>query len=1043
MIINQYNTNVSTGGLFVGSVIANNGTTPMALVKAGPGVLKLGGTNTYSGGTYLDGGTIGLANPNGLGTGTLYVGPNCTFNPTLTNGNVGTSLPFLETTSLLGSNTIPNNIVLPTSLGSSTNGFLSMNISGGNTSNITTFSGVISGGNPNTILALNTKSSGDVSGTYILSGTNTFLLGGVDLGRGILELTSDASLGNDLTPMLLDSNNASPTTLVFLNSMNFNHPVSTGATGGNTTNINTSTNTVNWTNVLSGTSQLTEIGLGTLALSGANTWNASSFTLTSGTLALNSTTALGTSTPNLQISGGSLDNTSGGPITLVNNNPEKWIASSFTFVGSNSLNVGTGNITLSGNTTVQVNASTFTVGGAIAGLGIGINKTGPGTLALTGVSTFNGEMNVAGGTLSLGKTGSLAAGILGLNGGTVTTSAGYSTSQSFVFTNMNTGANTLSIANFSSGSLAFGLGTINRGEGSTLNITSIPATGTITTVIPNSTPTILGGWATVGGNTWAVSAGNNVSAGIITALSTFVTDYTAATSATDFDAISSGTFTPTGVNSMRFNTAAAVTSTLNGAFVINSGGILESAAVGNNPVTLSGGTSLTTGNGTDLIVFQNNPSSAMTISTPIVNGAGATTGLTKSGPGTLILNGSNTYGGPTAINAGTLVFSSDSAVSGGQVTVLYGATAVAGSAIDQTFINDFTSASTGVIALGANSSNGIDLSAGGANLPSVSLGAVGAYTLSGGLNPNGVTYRLGGGGGTLTVASSLGGGNNLLISGNGTTTGTVILAAANSYSGGSTNVSSGTLVFAAAGALPLDTGLTIAAGAEAIAATHASGLTGAAKNSVFASALTIAGTTNAWTGTLDLTNNDLDVQNGNLSTITNQVAEGYNRGNWNGSGGIVSSAAAADTTHLTALGVIQNSFNQSSGTTLYTSFDGQNVASSDVLVKYTYYGDTNLDGQVDGTDYSRIDNGYLNSLTGWINGDFNYDGVINGSDYTLIDNAYNTQGANIASEITGPSAIATAQIAGVTATSAVPEPTELGLLGMAGIRLLGRRRRAK
>jgi len=54
-----------------------------------------------------------------------------------------------------------------------------------------------------------------------------------------------------------------------------------------------------------------------------------------------------------------------------------------------------------------------------------------------------------------------------------------------------------------------------------------------------------------------------------------------------------------------------------------------------------------------------------------------------------------------------------------------------------------------------------------------------------------------------------------------------------------------------------------------------------------------------------------------------------------------------------------------------------------VLVKYTYYGDANLDGQVDGSDYSLIDNGYLNHLTGWYNGVFNYGAVIDGSDYTV------------------------------------------------------------
>jgi hypothetical protein len=122
-----------------------------------------------------------------------------------------------------------------------------------------------------------------------------------------------------------------------------------------------------------------------------------------------------------------------------------------------------------------------------------------------------------------------------------------------------------------------------------------------------------------------------------------------------------------------------------------------------------------------------------------------------------------------------------------------------------------------------------------------------------------------------------------------------------------------------------------------------------------------------------------------------------------------------------------------------TSFQTGTVSGSDVLLKYTYYGDANLDGLVDGTDYSRIDNGVLFGLSGWSNGDFNYDGVINGSDYTLIDNVYNTQGAQFSNELAGPSAIATAQIAGGSGTSAVPEPTTLGLLGIVAVSLLGRR----
>jgi hypothetical protein len=134
--------------------------------------------------------------------------------------------------------------------------------------------------------------------------------------------------------------------------------------------------------------------------------------------------------------------------------------------------------------------------------------------------------------------------------------------------------------------------------------------------------------------------------------------------------------------------------------------------------------------------------------------------------------------------------------------------------------------------------------------------------------------------------------------------------------------------------------------------------------------------------------------------------------------------------------------NTTTGSTpIYTSLDGSAVAVNDVLVKFTYYGDANLDGKVDGSDYSRIDNGALNHLTGWFNGDFNYDGMINGSDYTLIDNAFNTQGAQLASELASP----TAQIAGAAGigSSAVPEPATLGLLGIGAIGLLSRRSRAR
>jgi hypothetical protein len=68
-----------------------------------------------------------------------------------------------------------------------------------------------------------------------------------------------------------------------------------------------------------------------------------------------------------------------------------------------------------------------------------------------------------------------------------------------------------------------------------------------------------------------------------------------------------------------------------------------------------------------------------------------------------------------------------------------------------------------------------------------------------------------------------------------------------------------------------------------------------------------------------------------------------------------------------------------------TSFDGEAVAAGDVLIKYTYYGDADLSGYVNGDDESLT----LFGLRGggaahWEYGDFDYSGHVNGDDYSLF-----------------------------------------------------------
>jgi hypothetical protein len=301
-----------------------------------------------------------------------------------------------------------------------------------------------------------------------------------------------------------------------------------------------------------------------------------------------------------------------------------------------------------------------------------------------------------------------------------------------------------------------------------------------------------------------------------------------------------------------------------------------------------------------------------------------------------------------------------------------------------------------------------------------------AVTLNTTVSPNAVTFNNSAGNYTLSGTGGIAGAGGLTKLG----TSSVTLSTGNTYTG-ATNVGGGSLILASTGALPVGTNLTIGSGASVVA-----------DNLGTRYALTVGSL--AVSGKLDLNNNGLVVHNSSIGAVTSLLRSGYNSGKWNGSSGIVSTTAATNVTYLTALGVIINDTGAnkgaSTGTSIYSTLDGASTIDGDVLVRYTYYGDANLSGTVDGSDYTLIDNGFNNHLTGWYNGDFNYDGIVDGSDYTLIDNAYNSQGATLGSSPTALIATPTFQITG-GAASAVPEPMSTGLLSIGAIGALARRHR--
>lgn len=214
---------------------------------------------------------------------------------------------------------------------------------------------------------------------------------------------------------------------------------------------------------------------------------------------------------------------------------------------------------------------------------------------------------------------------------------------------------------------------------------------------------------------------------------------------------------------------------------------------------------------------------------------------------------------------------------------------------------------------------------------------------------------------------------------------------------------------------------------------------------------------------LDLTDNAMIIRNGDLNLTQDLVRAGLNEAGgsiWNGPG-ITSSiaAAAAQNGPLNlAVGFIENNLGQVGGnpnTTIYDDFQGANVGVDDILLRLTWWGDLNLDGVINSTDYFLIDFYFatqdeMDQLS-WIHGDLNMDGVINSTDYFLIDNAFATQSGPLSDEILdlratmfGESyvtALLAQDFSYIGMDDFVPEPGTLVLLVIGSIGLMSRRTR--
>ncbi len=176
---------------------------------------------------------------------------------------------------------------------------------------------------------------------------------------------------------------------------------------------------------------------------------------------------------------------------------------------------------------------------------------------------------------------------------------------------------------------------------------------------------------------------------------------------------------------------------------------------------------------------------------------------------------------------------------------------------------------------------------------------------------------------------------------------------------------------------------------------------------------------------LDMNNNPLIVRTTAYSTVRGYVATGFNAGTWDGFG-IRSTTAAG--LYPTALGIIDNSIAQ------FPTFAGKSVsANTESLVKYTYYGDADLSGNVNTDDFNLFLDGFNgNAAPDWLFGDFDYSGGVNTDDFNIFLDGFNYNGPQLFTSGGGGSG---------GGKAVVPEPSVLALALFGAVGALARRHR--
>ena len=352
-------------------------------------------------------------------------------------------------------------------------------------------------------------------------------------------------------------------------------------------------------------------------------------------------------------------------------------------------------ITLAGNGAIyKQNSATVVFSGDRDPSSTGATYIREGNLILDYTTNNNSKI---GGVLNLGLAGVATNAILTLNGSNST-----STLQSVASTTVLPGNTTVSMNNGAGQLLSLNLGGFTRtASGGTVAFEYLSTSATALSSSPAGTL----GWATVqtGAGTPRFAAidlaGNIVQAALTT--ENDVTLWSAGQDIINSGALSGVATECNTISSLTFAATSAATLNIagNARLGVTSGGILVTPTVGAFDLKILGGELSGNVSGTpgELIVFQRNALGTLTIGSKLVNSSG----VTKTGAGTLVLTGSNSFlpVSQVNINEGTVQIAGGNAIGDTTgVSVRAGATLNLNNSDEA--VGHLQSGSAGTIALG-------------------------------------------------------------------------------------------------------------------------------------------------------------------------------------------------------------------------------------------------------------------------------------------------------------------------------------------------------